>query len=116
MVTIILLLITIIFCLSLGVGSYVYFYKRKIRTKDSYLPLLNEFFVLSKSNTTALNKRLIQVGEELVYHPSLTGKDLNKIYAICLDLETKYPEIKELRLKAYNKKLYYDRYSEASPF
>lgn len=116
MASILLILLTFILCLGLGLGSYLYFHNRKIRMNDSYLLLLNEFFILSKSNTTVLNNRLIQLGEELVYHPCLTGRDLNKLYNICLDLERKYPELKELKLKAYNKKLYFDRHAEAAPY
>lgn len=116
MQNILLLTGTLIICILTFVLSQYYFIQQRKNRQKEYSGLYDQFIALSCSHNTSDYLKLIDIGTILVYHPCLTGKHLNKMYSICQEREVVYPNLKELRLKMYNKKLYFDRYASAPPF
>lgn len=99
-------IIATLFAILLIIIIQIYlFYDRK-KQKSEYPIFWQEFERCLKFKDY---NGILTVGNKLIFNKYLTQEHLTIIYNLTVELEIKFPEFEELRLRAYNKQLHYDR-------
>ena len=73
------------------------------KQKVAYPKLWEEFQNLKEDDSVIKTKKLIEIGNLLVYNKYVPTKHLEIIQEFAKEMEFRYPEFEELRLNAYNK-------------
>lgn len=102
-----ILFLTLVLSLIIGVIGRVILKKGHRDQKAEYPKIWKEFQNLIEDNSFIKTKEILDLGNQLVFNKYIPTEHLVIIQEYAKEMEFRYPEFEELRLKAYDKWIYH---------